>query len=102
MIAVIATITVKTGCRDKFLERFHALMPQVHAEAGCLEYYPSVDVDAGVELQGPLREDIVTILEKWESPATLQAHLAAAHMEAFRESVAEIVEDLQLQIVAPA
>ena len=101
MICVIATIRVRAGQRESFLRIFHELMPKVHAEAGCLEYFPTIDVDAGIDVQGALRDDIVTILEKWESIPALQAHLAAPHMHAFRDSVAGIVEDLQLQIVEP-
>ncbi|MBI1830559.1 MAG: antibiotic biosynthesis monooxygenase, partial [Planctomycetes bacterium] len=47
MIHVIATITVKPGKRDAFLAEFHRIVPAVHAEAGCIEYGPSVDVASG-------------------------------------------------------
>ena len=38
MIHVLAIITAKAGMRDKILEAFHANMPAVHAEKGCIEY----------------------------------------------------------------
>ncbi len=47
MIYVIATIEVAEGKRDAFLAEFHKLVPKVHAEAGCLEYGPTVDVPTG-------------------------------------------------------
>ena len=37
MIHVLAIITAKSGMRDKILEAFHANMPVVHAEKGCVE-----------------------------------------------------------------
>ena len=37
MIHVLAVITAKPGLRAQGLEHFHANMPAVHAEAGCLE-----------------------------------------------------------------
>ncbi len=43
MIHVIATIELNPGAREEFLKHFHALVPLVHQEAGCLEYGPTVD-----------------------------------------------------------
>jgi quinol monooxygenase YgiN len=37
MIHVLAMITTKPGMREKVLEHFHANMPAVHAENGCIE-----------------------------------------------------------------
>ncbi len=31
--------------REKILEAFHANMPAVHAEQGCIEYGPAADAD---------------------------------------------------------
>jgi quinol monooxygenase YgiN len=38
MIHVIATIELVEGQRAAFLKEFQALVPQVRAEVGCLEY----------------------------------------------------------------
>jgi len=46
MIHVVAIITAKPGMRGQILEAFHANMPAVHAEAGCIEYGPAVDAKA--------------------------------------------------------
>lgn len=40
MIHVVAIITAKAGMRDGILKEFHANMPAVHAEKGCIEYGP--------------------------------------------------------------
>ena len=67
MIHVIATIEVKPGKREAFLAEFHRIVPLVHAEKGCIEYGPTVDVSSGIPVQGPLRENIAVIVEKWAS-----------------------------------
>ena len=102
MIYVIATIEVREGKVDTFLDEFHALVPRVHAEEGCIEYGPTRDVDSGIEAQGGVRENTVTIVEKWESLGHLQAHLAAAHMGEYREKVKDLVVGVGLQILEPA
>ena len=101
MIYVIATIDVKPGKRDAFLAEFHRNVPNVLAEKGCIEYGPNVDVKTEIKAQIPLRDDVVTIVEKWESLKALQAHLVAPHMAAYRERVKEIVVGSKLQILEP-
>ncbi len=61
MIHVIATIELHPGKRAEFLDAFHALMPAVHAEDGCLEYGPTVDAVTTIGAQIPHRENTVTI-----------------------------------------
>ena len=102
MIHVIATITVKTGKRAAFLAEFQRIVPAVHAEAGCIEYGPCVDVASGMMMQAPLREDIAVIIEKWESLAALKAHSQAPHMAEYRVRVKDLVESVHLQILQPA
>ncbi|MEZ6144673.1 MAG: antibiotic biosynthesis monooxygenase family protein [Planctomycetaceae bacterium] len=76
MIHVIATIQVADGRRDEFLKIFRELMPKVHAEDGCIEYVPAIDIDTGVSVQSMKGENTVTIMEKWESVEKLKAHLS--------------------------
>ena len=102
MIHVIATITVKPGERAAFLAEFHRIMPAVHAEEGCIEYGPTVDVASGLSVQGPLRENVAVIVEKWESLDALKAHTQAPHMAEYRVAVKDLVEGVTLQILAPA
>jgi quinol monooxygenase YgiN len=45
MIHVLAIITAKPGQRSALLQDFKAIVPTVHAEVGCIEYGPVVDVD---------------------------------------------------------
>ena len=102
MIHVIATIELAEGRRDDFLKEFHALVPQVRAEEGCIEYGPAVDADSGIPVQGPLRENVVVVLEKWESLEALKAHLVAPHMKTYRAAVKDLVQNTALEILQPA
>jgi quinol monooxygenase YgiN len=101
MIHVIASIGVKTGKRAEFIEIFKANVPAVLAENGCIEYIPAVDADSGIEAQW-LDETVVTVIEKWETLDALHTHLAAPHMEKFREDTASLVEDLSLTVLEDA
>jgi quinol monooxygenase YgiN len=102
MIHVIATIELHEGKREAFLQEFHRLVPLVRAEAGCLEYGPTVDEPANLPRQIPIRENVVTVIEKWENLAALNAHLQAPHMGEYRLRVKDLVKGAQLQILRPA
>lgn len=102
MIHVLATIELVPGTREKFLAAFHALMPKVHAEDGCLEYGPTVDVRTAIGAQLPYRDDVVVIVEKWRDLPALEAHLVAPHMTPYRAEVKPIVVSTTLQILEPA
>src|SRR5687767_8327792 len=102
MIHVLATVTVKPGKREAFLAEFHRIMPMVHAEAGCIEYGPTVDVASGISVQGAVRENVAVIIEKWENLASLKAHMQAPHMVEYRVRVKDFVENVTLQILEPA
>ncbi len=102
MIHVIATVTIADGRRDDFLKIFHDLMPKVHAEDGCIEYAPAIDVDTGVSVQKMTGENSVTIIEKWESVDHLKAHLGAPHMLEYRQSIHGLVNGVTLNVLQPA
>lgn len=98
MIHVIASIKVKAGRLDEFLDIFRANVPRVRAEAGCIAYTPAVDVDAGLPPQD-LDARRVVVLEQWDSVAALHAHLKTPHMLAYREKTAAMVESLSIQVL---
>lgn len=101
MIFVIATIEVKPGKREVFLAEFNKNVPNVRAENGCLEYGPTVDAKTDIKAQIQFRENVVTIVEKWESLQALHAHLVAPHMATYRERVKDYVVGATLQILDP-
>ncbi|HLU47722.1 MAG TPA: putative quinol monooxygenase [Planctomycetota bacterium] len=102
MIHVLATIELRPGVRDAFLEEFRRIVPLVRAESGCIEYVPTVDVDTGLEKIAPPRPDEVTVVEKWESVSHLEAHLASAHMAEYRERVRGLVVKSTVRVTEPA
>jgi quinol monooxygenase YgiN len=101
MIHVIATIQLVPGQREKFLAAFRQLVPQVRAEAGCIEYGAAVDLQTPVAAQAAVRDDVVTVVEKWDSVAALQDHLAATHMQQFREQMKDLVTSVEIRVLEP-
>jgi quinol monooxygenase YgiN len=102
MLHVVATIEVHEGKRGELLQVFEKLSPLVHAEEGCIEYVATIDVQTSIKVQAPPRPNVVTVVEKWDSLAALTAHLAAPHMQTYREDVKDIVKSVALQVLAAA
>lgn len=102
MIHVLATIDIAPGQRPAFLAEFHKLVPKVRAEQGCIEYGPAIDVATSIPVQSPPRENVVLVIEKWESVKALLAHLAAPHMADFRTATAQLVRGIAIQVLEPA
>jgi quinol monooxygenase YgiN len=100
MIIVLASIKVKPGTCAEFIKIFNDNVPNVLAEDGCIEYAPTVDAETGLPPQ-QLDENIVTIVEKWDSVEALKAHLAAPHMLSYKEQVKDIVLDVGLKVLQP-
>ena len=102
MIYVIATLEVAPGKRDAFLREFQANVPAVLAEEGCIEYAPTIDLQTSINAQGAARENVVTVVEKWDSTEALEAHLIAPHMIAYREKVKDMLLNVSLQVLEQA
>jgi quinol monooxygenase YgiN len=99
MLSVIAEIEIADGKREEFLAEFRKVVPLVLAEDGCVEYGPTLDAVTDISAQIPIREDIVTIVEKWESVDALKAHLVAPHMTEYRVRVKSFVVGSVLRIL---
>ena len=102
MIHVIATVDLAPGTRGKFLAEFRKLIPDVRAEAGCIEYGPAIDADTDIPIQFKVGADRVVVIEKWETVAALKAHGVAPHMQAYRIRVKDYVRGMELRVLAPA
>lgn len=100
MIAVLATIETAPGRRNELLAIFRDLVPKVRVERGCLEYTPMVDLPS--DLAGPGRDNVVTMIEKWENLAALEAHLKTPHMVEFGKQTKPLGVKVGLQIIQPA
>lgn len=101
MVTVVASIRVKTGSLSEFFEIFKSNLPSVRNEQGCVEYYPAVDINADLRTQ-ILDENVVTIIEKWESLDALHDHLKSPHMLAYRKKTKDIVKELSLKVLQEA
>ncbi len=101
MICVVATIALKDGMRENYLEEIRKIVPIVRREKGCIEYTPTADADTGSNFQIKNRPDTVVILEKWENLEALKNHGISPHMTDFRHSVKEFMQSMQLQILTP-
>jgi quinol monooxygenase YgiN len=101
MIYVIASIHVKAGRLGEFLKILRSNVPRVSKEKGCIEYFPTLDLDAHLPRQ-EVDENTVTLLERWENLEALQHHLKAPHMLTYREMVKDLVEDLSLKVLKKA
>ena len=102
MIHVIATVELNPGTRDKFLTEFRKLIPDVKAEAGCIEYGPTIDAVTDIAIQYKVGPDRVVVIEKWETVASLKAHGVAPHMQAYRAKVKDYVKGMELRVLSPA
>lgn len=83
MLHVLVTMTIKPGRLDDFLALARQLAPLVHAEEGCIRYEYTVDTTSPLPIQGAIDDHRVTLIEQWESPVTLAAHLQAPHMKQY-------------------
>jgi quinol monooxygenase YgiN len=101
MVHVIATITLNPGVRAAFLAEFTRNTPLVRAEIGCIEYQATIDIPTTMPIQTPLRDDVVTVVEKWASLDALYAHSKAPHMADYRVRVKDYVKGVQLQVLQP-
>jgi quinol monooxygenase YgiN len=101
MISVLASIRVQKGQRAAFLEIFNANVPKVRQESGCIEYFPAIDIDAGLTVQ-KLDENVITIIEKWQSLEALKTHLGTPHMLEYKEKVQSLVEEISLKVLQMA
>ena len=102
MIHVVAILTAKPGKRDAVLAAFRDNMAAVHAEPGCIQYIPAVDVADMGRIQTKLGDDSFAVLEKWDSPEALAAHSQAPHMAAYGAKVKDLLESRVIHILAEA
>src|SRR5215470_19282675 len=102
MIHVLAIVTAKPGMRDSILKLFHANMPAVHAEKGCIEYGPAIDAEGVGGIQTKLGPDTFVVVEKWESIEALKAHAVAPHMASYAAKTKEMIASRAIHVLSPA
>lgn len=100
MIHVLAIITAKPGKRAEILEAFHANIPAVHAEDGCIEYGPAIDAEGIGSFQTRFGEDTFVVIEKWATPEALKAHSTAPHMAAYGAKTRDLLESRVIHVLS--
>lgn len=101
MIHVVAVVTAKPGMRASILNAFHANVPAVKAEQGCIEYGAAVDFEDGPRFQTNYGPDTFLVLEKWASMDALKAHAAAPHMAAYAAKTNDMIAGRLIHILSP-
>ena len=101
MIHVLAQIETAPDHRDDFLGEFVKVAILVREEAGCIEYGAAVDTPTGISVQRNLGENVVMIVEKWESIEHLKAHLVAPHMAEYHLRIGAFVQGVTLRVLEP-
>ncbi|HVO67187.1 MAG TPA: putative quinol monooxygenase [Syntrophales bacterium] len=101
MIYVIATVEFVEGKKGQYLRELKKVIPDVRAEAGCLEYSPSADVATDIPVQDPVNDNAVTIMERWTDIQALKNHLQTSHMKTYREATKSVVKSIRVRILKP-
>jgi quinol monooxygenase YgiN len=100
MIRVVAVITTHPGRREELLAAFRANVPNVHAEKGCIEYAGHIDAQTVGPFQTEFGPDSLVVLESWESPEALRAHVAAPHMKAYGEKTRDLIAKRTIHVLS--
>lgn len=101
MIHVIASVFVKAHKMPEVLNIYKGFAPEVNKEKGCREYLPTVDLETDIGTQA-MAENVITVVERWESLGAFHAHLNAPHVVAFREAIEGIVEKVSIKVLTNA
>ena len=99
MIRTVVLITAKSGRREELLAAFQANAVTVRAEKGCIEYAAHVDAADAGPFQAKIGPDSFMILETWESPEALKAHVGAPHMVAYGQKTKELVASRAIHVL---
>ena len=102
VVHVVAIITTKPGKRGDVLDAFHANIPNVHAEDGCIEYGPTIDTTGVGGIQTEIGPDSFIVIEKWESLDHLKAHAVSPHMAKYAAKVRAMLESRVIHVLSPA
>ena len=88
-ILVLAKIEPKDGCLDSIVELADELIYETLQEEGNIDYQLLKSID----------DEILTFVEKWESPDTLKRHMASPHFLNFGEESEEFVKNMTIQVI---
>ena len=100
MIHVLAELSIAPGARAAFVDHFRWLEPLVRAEHGCIEYRGALERPTAIAAQTPVRDEVLLVIEKWESEAALAAHLDAPHMHEFAKRTRGMMTHRVIRVAA--
>ena len=90
MLTLLVKYTAKPGCREKYADQVisSGLLDAIRAEEGCLhyDYYFSVQ-----------EENVILLIEQWESEALQQAHMRHPNMARLKELKEAYIDGTVLQ-----
>jgi quinol monooxygenase YgiN len=98
MLHVIVTMRIKEGQMPEFLAACRELRPQVLREPGCHGYVYTRDAVSPFGAPQALEPDRVTLIECWESPEALKAHLETPHMKAAGERMKPMRASVEIRL----
>jgi len=81
MLLVAGEIVVDADAVERVRDALRTMEDETRKEAGCLTYAFSVDINDPTK---------VRLIERWESMAALEKHIASPHMAAFGVAVGAI------------
>jgi quinol monooxygenase YgiN len=89
MIIIIARAEFDPAQLDALQPALDAMMRATWEESGCLSY--SMAIESRVE-------GICTIVERWDSEASLKSHFASPHMAVFQAAIADAARSVDAKI----
>lgn len=92
MIYVIATVTLKPGCLEDFVQVARPCIEATRKEQGCRLY------DLSASVTDPER---ATFIEEWDSREALEAHLHSPHIALFRTANKPFVLSAKVEVIHP-
>ena len=100
MIRVVAIVTAIPGRREEILSVFRANVANVRAEKGCIEYAAHIDAADIGPFQAKFGPDTLVVLESWESPDALRAHIATPHMKAYGQRTKDLIASRAIHVLS--
>ena len=91
-VSVVARIDAKEGKGAELVAAFDKLFAEVAKEPGTIQYLLH---------QSTSNPDLLYVTEIYEDQAALDAHLGSEHFKAFGGGLGDLVENADLQFLAP-
>ena len=89
MLTLYVKYTAKPGCRENYVRQIvsEGILTAIRAEEGCLryDYYFSAQ-----------EENVVLLIEQWESEAHQRIHMQQPHMARLRELKEQYIESTSM------